>query len=101
MKGLVYSVKVRTRDALLGRILDAADRIRNSGSCNARAHWSAADATDERSARRKIFFPLLAMGHRTLIRTGRNAQWQFRLGGEYFSPRPPRPSDSTVKISLS
>jgi len=30
MKELVYSVKVRTRDALLGRILDAADRIRNS-----------------------------------------------------------------------
>jgi len=29
MKELVYSVKVRTRDALLGRILDAADRIRN------------------------------------------------------------------------
>ena len=34
MKELVYSVKVVTRDALLGRILDAADRIRNSGSCN-------------------------------------------------------------------
>ena len=30
MKELVYSVKVVTRDALLGRILDAADRIRNS-----------------------------------------------------------------------
>jgi len=30
MKELVYSVKVGTRDALLGRILDAADRIRNS-----------------------------------------------------------------------
>ena len=30
MKELVYSVKVATRDALLGRILDAADRIRNS-----------------------------------------------------------------------
>jgi len=29
MKELVYSVKVGTRDALLGRILDAADRIRN------------------------------------------------------------------------
>ena len=29
-KELVYSVKVGTRDALLGRILDAADRIRNS-----------------------------------------------------------------------
>ena len=29
MKELVYSVKVVTRDALLGRILDAADRIRN------------------------------------------------------------------------
>ena len=28
--GLVYSVKVVTRDALLGRIMDAADRIRNS-----------------------------------------------------------------------
>jgi len=30
MKGLVYSVKLGTRDGLLGRILDAADRIRNS-----------------------------------------------------------------------
>ena len=30
MKELVYSVKVVTRDALLGRILDAADRIRKS-----------------------------------------------------------------------
>ena len=27
---LVYSVNLGTRDALLGRILDAADRIRNS-----------------------------------------------------------------------
>jgi len=30
MKELVYSVKVGTRDALFGRILDATDRIRNS-----------------------------------------------------------------------
>jgi len=30
MKELVYSVKVGTRDALLGCILDATDRIRNS-----------------------------------------------------------------------
>jgi len=30
MKELVYSVKVGTRDALLGRILDAADHVRNS-----------------------------------------------------------------------
>jgi len=30
MKKLVYSVKVVTRDALLGRILNPADRIRNS-----------------------------------------------------------------------
>ena len=30
MKELVYSVKVGTRDALLGRILNAPDRIRNS-----------------------------------------------------------------------
>ena len=30
MKELVYSVKVVTRDALLGPIFDAADRIRNS-----------------------------------------------------------------------
>jgi len=30
MNELVYSVKVVTRDELLGRILDAADRIRNS-----------------------------------------------------------------------
>jgi len=30
MKELVYNVKVVTRDALLGRIFDAADRIRNS-----------------------------------------------------------------------
>ena len=30
MKELVYSVKVGTRDALLVRVLDAADRIRNS-----------------------------------------------------------------------
>jgi len=30
MKELVYNVKVVTRDALLGRILHAADRIRNS-----------------------------------------------------------------------
>jgi len=30
MKELVYSMKLVTRDALLGRILDAADRIRNS-----------------------------------------------------------------------
>ena len=29
MKELVYSVKVVTRDALLGRIFDAADRITN------------------------------------------------------------------------
>jgi len=30
MKELVYSVKMGMRDALLGRILDAADRIKNS-----------------------------------------------------------------------
>ena len=30
MKELVYSVKVVTQDELLSRILDAADRIRNS-----------------------------------------------------------------------
>jgi len=30
MKELVYNVKVATRDELLGRILDAADQIRNS-----------------------------------------------------------------------
>ena len=30
MKEMVYSVKEVTRDELLGRILDAADRIRNS-----------------------------------------------------------------------
>ena len=30
MKELVYSVKVETRDALLARISDAADHIRNS-----------------------------------------------------------------------
>jgi len=30
MKELVYSVKVVTRDELLGRTLDAADRIRKS-----------------------------------------------------------------------
>jgi len=30
MKELVYSVKVVTRDELLGRVLDAADRIRHS-----------------------------------------------------------------------
>ena len=30
MKELIYNVKVVTRDALLGRIWDAADRIRNS-----------------------------------------------------------------------
>jgi len=30
MKELVYSVKVVTRDELLGHVLDAADRIRNS-----------------------------------------------------------------------
>jgi hypothetical protein len=30
MKELVYTVKMGTRDALLGRILDAADRIRNN-----------------------------------------------------------------------
>jgi hypothetical protein len=30
MKKLVYSVKVATRDELLGRILDAADPIRKS-----------------------------------------------------------------------
>jgi len=30
MKELVYSVKVATRDALLSRILDAADHIRNN-----------------------------------------------------------------------
>ena len=30
MKELVYSVKVVTRDALLGRIFDAVDRITNS-----------------------------------------------------------------------
>jgi len=30
IKELVYSVKVVTRDGLLGRILDASDRIRNS-----------------------------------------------------------------------
>jgi hypothetical protein len=29
MKELVYNVKVATRDALLGRILDAAEQIRN------------------------------------------------------------------------
>jgi len=30
MKELVYSEKLKTRDALLGRNLDAADHIRNS-----------------------------------------------------------------------
>ena len=30
MKELIYSVKVVTRDALLSRIFDAADRVRNS-----------------------------------------------------------------------
>jgi hypothetical protein len=30
MKELIYNVKVATRDALLGRILDAPDHIRNS-----------------------------------------------------------------------
>jgi len=30
MKELVYSVKLVTRDELLSRILDAADRVRNS-----------------------------------------------------------------------
>jgi len=30
MKELVYNVKVATRDELLGRILNAADHIRNS-----------------------------------------------------------------------
>jgi len=30
MKKLVYSVRVVTRDELLGRVLDAADRIRKS-----------------------------------------------------------------------
>jgi len=30
MKELVYSVKLVTRDELLGHILDAADRIKNS-----------------------------------------------------------------------
>jgi hypothetical protein len=30
MKELVYSVKLGMRDAMLGRILDAEDRIRNS-----------------------------------------------------------------------
>jgi len=30
MKELVYNVKVAMRDALLGRILDAADHIRNN-----------------------------------------------------------------------
>jgi len=30
MKELVYNVKVVTRNAVLGRILDAADRIRNN-----------------------------------------------------------------------
>ena len=30
MKELVYNVKVATRDALLGRILDASDHIRNN-----------------------------------------------------------------------
>jgi hypothetical protein len=34
MKELVYGVKVGMWDALLGCILDTADRIRNSGSCN-------------------------------------------------------------------
>ena len=37
MKELIYSVKVVTRDALLGRIFDAADRIRNSQRKLARA----------------------------------------------------------------
>ena len=41
MKDPVYSVKVGTRDALLGRILDAADHIRNSASCNEQlAHFT-------------------------------------------------------------
>jgi len=30
MKELVYNVKLATRDALFGRILDAADHIRNN-----------------------------------------------------------------------
>jgi hypothetical protein len=51
--------------------------------------------------RDKILFPLLAMWHRTLIRTGCNGERQWRLGGEYLSPRPTCPSDSAFKISLS
>src|SRR5215468_856272 len=49
----------------------------------------------------KRFFPLLATRHRTLIRSERNGKWEFRLGGESISLRPARPSDATVKISLS
>ena len=45
MKELVYSVKVGTRDALLGRILDAADRNKRSSQpigslcCGRRWHF--------------------------------------------------------------
>ena len=47
MKELGYSVKLETRDALLGHILDAADHIRNSQrklqqATHAVQNWAAA-----------------------------------------------------------
>ena len=46
MKELFYSVKVATRDALLGRILDAADHINNKlkllRATHAVHNWAAA-----------------------------------------------------------
>ena len=56
-----------------------------------------------RTQRTGIFFPLLVMWHRTLIRAGRNGVRQFRLGFSernlFPSGRPALPADSAVKLS--
>jgi len=48
MKELIYSVKVVTWDTLLGRILDATDRVRNS-------QWKLQRATHAVAARGGFF----------------------------------------------
>jgi len=82
MKELVYSVKVGMRDALLGRILDAADRIRNSRSCNEQL----AQLTTERQP---VLWPVVAFSktsfkHRSIQIKGNFTKLTLHLYFKYI-----------------
>jgi len=63
MKELVYSVKVGTRDALLGRILDAADCIKNS---QRKRNEQLAQFTTEPALRPAVAFSKNSFKHRSI-----------------------------------